>query len=163
VTTTAEVTGSSVPAPHHHHDHSAARTGRRPRWLVPAAVGAVGALATAYVAWQDPNGDGAYPLCPTFATFGVDCPGCGGLRATHALTQGDVLAAFDHNVLVAVTVPLMAVVWFLWLLRSLGVRTPALPAVTPRAWWALGALLLAFTIVRNLSGVGLFEYLAATA
>ncbi len=120
-------------------------------------------MAFAYVAWQDPNGDGAYPLCPTFSLFGVDCPGCGGLRATHALTQGDVVAAFDHNVIVALFVPLMVVVWALWLARTLGWRTPALPALTARVWWGLGALLLVFTVARNLPGGGLFEYLAATA
>lgn len=158
MTATAEVPASSADQPHHPPARRA-----RPRWLAPVGVGAIGALATAYVAWQDPNGDGAFPLCPTFSLFGVDCPGCGGLRATHALTRGDVVTAFDHNVLVAIVVPLFAVVWFLWLLRTLGVRTPHLPVPTPRVWWALGALVLAFTVVRNLSGVGLFEYLAATA
>jgi hypothetical protein len=126
-------------------------------------VGAVGALATAYVAWQDPNGDGAYPLCPTFSLFGIDCPGCGGLRATHALTRGDLAAAVDHNLVITLVVPLAALLWGLWLLRSLGVRTPSLPVPSPRVWWVLGALLLVFTVARNLSGVGVFEYLAATA
>lgn len=162
MTAPARARASSAPAPHHH-DKPAAGSRSRPRWLAPVGVGALAGLATAYVAWQDPNGDGAYPLCPTFSLFGIDCPGCGGLRATHALTQGDLVAAFDHNVVVALFVPIMVVVWALWLARSLGVRTPELPAPTARVWWGLGAVLLAFTVVRNLPGGGLFEYLAATA
>lgn len=126
-------------------------------------VGLGVALTTAYTAWQDPNADGVFPQCPTYSVFGVDCPGCGGLRAVHALTQGDLVAAADHNLVAAVVLPVLAVVWVLWLLRTLGVATPRLPHLRGAGWLAVGLTLVAFTIVRNLSGVAAFEYLAATA
>lgn len=158
-----------APAPDHTHDHDHAhddgpRTGSpRPAWVGPVAVGLGGALAIAYTAWQDPNGDGVFPQCPTREVFGVDCPGCGGLRAVHALTRGDVLAAVDHNVLAVVIVPLAIVAWALWLAHSLGVAVPRPPRLRRPALIALGLGLLAFTVVRNIGGVALFEYLHSSA
>lgn len=135
------------------------RLGTGRPWLAPAAVGVGLALATAYTSWQDPNGSGAYPGCPLRAMTGWDCPGCGGLRATHALTQGDIFGALDHNVFVAIGVPLAALLWVRWMVLKLGVRVPGLPKVSRTAWWALGIIVVAFTVVRNIPGVGAFEYL----
>ena len=39
---------------------------------------------------MDPDKGGAYPLCPSKALFGVDCPACGGLRGTNALLHGRI-------------------------------------------------------------------------
>lgn len=126
-------------------------------------VGGLVALTTAYTAWQDPNADGVFPQCPTRSLLGVDCPGCGGLRAVHALTQGDVLAAADHNLIAVIVLPVLVLVWGRWLLRTLGVATPRLPRLRGPGWVAVGLTLLAFTIVRNVNGMAAFEYLAATA
>lgn len=132
---------------------------RRNPWLMPTLVGAAAGVATAYTAWQDPNREGMFPGCPLRELTGWDCPGCGGLRATHALTRGDVFGALDHNVWVAVGVPIAAVLWLFWLLRTLGVHDRRMPKVPAAVWWTAGALLLAFTVVRNIPGVALFEYL----
>ncbi|WCO68501.1 DUF2752 domain-containing protein [Iamia majanohamensis] len=132
---------------------------RRP-WLAPAGVGVGVALATAYTAWQDPTtGDGLFPGCPLRSMTGWDCPGCGGLRATHALTHGDLAGALDHNVWVAVGVPLAIVVWLLWTLRTLGVPVPRLPRPRRAALGVAAVAMLVFTVVRNIPGVAAFEYL----
>lgn len=143
---------------------AATARGGRPPWLLPAGVGLAAGIGLLYTSWQDPNtSEGAYPLCPSFSLFGIDCPGCGGLRATHALTNGDVVAAFDHNLVITLLWPIAVVAWVLWLLHSLGVRAPRFPEVDGRWWWVIGPALLLFTVARNLPFGGVFEYLAATA
>lgn len=131
---------------------------RRP-WIAPAATGVGLALAAAYTAWQDPNRSGAFPACPLREVTGWDCPGCGGLRGTHALLHGDLAGALDHNVFLAIAVPIAALLWLRWMLASLGVRVPGLPKVRGKAWLALGTVVLVFTVLRNIPGVGAFEYL----
>jgi hypothetical protein len=96
------------------------------RLVAPMAVGGAALLGVVYLGAVDPNEPGHYPLCPTQALLGVDCPGCGGLRCVHALARGDVVGALDHNALaVLVLLPLAVITWALWLRRAW--RGPALP------------------------------------
>lgn len=128
----------------------------RPRWVAPVAVGAAGACACAAVALWNP-GDGGTPVCWSQGVFGVDCPFCGGLRAANSLLRGDLAAALDHNVLLAVAMPLLALAWAVWLVRSLQDREvprwlhralhPPVPVLV-----GLGVFLLAFAVVRNIDG-----------
>lgn len=135
--------------------------GRRLAAPLAALAGALAGLA--YLGVVDPNEPGHYPLCPTRALFGVDCPGCGLLRGTHDLVTGNISGALDNNILLVVIVPVAIVLWVRWLLRSWrGVR----PAVTyeqfrRRNAVMTGALVVAllFGVVRNLvpylgSGIG---------
>jgi hypothetical protein len=145
------------------------------RARAPLAVGAVALLATAYVGLIDPNDPGHYPLCPTKAVSGLDCPGCGGLRAVHSLTRGDVVGALDHNAFVVVVLlPLAVVLWAAWLVRSL--RTPAdgdapaqhsrverlADALTSRPAVVTGVVVMAvFTVVRNVDVVPALAWLGS--
>jgi hypothetical protein len=101
----------------------------------------------------DPNQAGHYPLCPTKALFGVDCPGCGLLRGTHDLVTGDVSGAIDHNVLLIVLVPLAIVLWARWAMRAWRGRTAEVTYGQFRrrnAAMLVGlVLVLAFGVVRN--------------
>ncbi|HMR96270.1 MAG TPA: DUF2752 domain-containing protein [Microthrixaceae bacterium] len=121
----------------------------RPRWVAPAATGAALVAGCAAIALWDP-GDGGVAVCWSKALFGIDCPLCGGLRATNALTRGDWFAAADHNVLVAVGLPLLAVLWAVWLIRSIQGRPLDLPRIPRAAVIGFGVFLLAFAVVRNL-------------
>jgi hypothetical protein len=110
----------------------------------------LGAAATAYVAAVDPNRPGHYPVCPFLALTGWWCPGCGGLRAVHALTRGDLGTALHDNVLVVALCGFTAGYWTFWALRaSRGRPRPAFRLGRP---WAVAAavLVLLFTLVRNL-------------
>lgn len=114
---------------------------RSRRLVAPLAVGALTVCAAAYVGLVDPNEPGHYPLCPTKALTGLDCPGCGGLRATHALVTGDLVGALDHNAFVVlVVIPLAVVAWVAWLVRCW--RGPATPvpgaAPVPSSYAAVG-------------------------
>jgi hypothetical protein len=115
----------------------------------PVASVAAAAAAFAVVALVDPNQPGHYPTCPFFAVTGHWCPGCGSLRAMHALTQGDVAAAAGLNVLALASLPVLALIWLRWARRSWTGAPRARPA--PAALiWALAIGVLVFGVIRNL-------------
>ena len=127
-------------------------TGTRRARALRAPVAAAGAAlaATTYVGLVDPNQSGHYPTCPFLFITGYYCPGCGSLRAVHALTHGDVGAAVGLNVLAVVGIVLAATIWGRWGLRSWRgqPRTRVAPAWT--LYVALGVVVV-FWIVRNLT------------
>ncbi|MDX3515996.1 DUF2752 domain-containing protein [Streptomyces caniscabiei] len=110
-------------------------------WLGALLLAAV-ALATALA---DPAQQGPFPACPFRAVTGLDCPGCGSLRALHQLTHGHVVAAADYNALLLAFLPVAAGVW----LRVVTSRSR--PRHLP-VWWgrAVLAVLFLWTVVRNL-------------
>lgn len=126
----------------------------RPRsryaWTRPLALGAVTLAGTAYTAAFNPNDPSEpFPLCPLKAVVGWDCPACGCLRATHALTNGQIGAALDHNVIWVLMVPVVVLGWAAWMARSLGATVPRLRLPS----WVAPAFiigLVAFGVVRNL-------------
>jgi hypothetical protein len=119
-------------------------------------VGAAGAASVLLLHFVDPNQAGHYPVCPTYALFGVYCPGCGALRATHDLTNGDLAGAWAMNPLAVLAAPYLLWAWGAWLRRTITQR--------PRKFLAPGWLvlaiaigILAFGVLRNLPGL---EFLA---
>jgi hypothetical protein len=126
---------------------------RARRLLAPVGTALGVIVATGYIRVVDPNEPGHYPMCPTLALFGIDCPGCGGLRATHALANGDVAGALDHNALFVVLVPALVALWGMWVYRA---WTGVTPALTPRretvariAPMIVLLVVMVFAIVRN--------------
>ncbi|NGO13901.1 DUF2752 domain-containing protein [Streptomyces sp. HC44] len=119
------------------------------RLAVPGGVLAAVAGAFAYVAAVDPNEPGHYPACPLLQYTGVYCPGCGGLRSAHAFVHGDFAAALGANALAVAGYFVFAVVWTVWAVRSVRGR-PLRIDLGRVQLWGLGALLLVFTVVRNL-------------
>ncbi|UUU21320.1 DUF2752 domain-containing protein [Streptomyces sp. DSM 40750] len=117
--------------------------------LVPAGVLTAVGGAFAYVAAVDPNEPGHYPVCPLWRFTGLYCPGCGGLRSAHAFAHGDLATALTDNALAVAGFLGCAVLWTVWVVRAVRGR-PLRFALGPVQLWALGALVLVFTIVRNL-------------
>ncbi len=137
---------SQVPAPQGHGSVLKRRTG----WLAtPLGILAAVAGAFAYVGTVDPNESGHYPVCPLLELTGVLCPGCGGLRSAHAFIHGDLGAALEANAIATVGYFLFAAVWVLWLVRAWRGQ-PLRIGLAPVWWWGVGAVLLIFTVVRNL-------------
>lgn len=119
--------------------------------LVPLGVAALTLVGVGYVASVDPNVAGHYPTCPFLAITGWYCPGCGALRAVHALGHGDLMTALARNPFAVVAFGYILVTWVLWLERTARGR--------PRRWlappWVLYGVLgavLAFWVLRNLPG-----------
>lgn len=129
------------------------RPGRTDRAQSSAlALSSMGACAV--IALVDPGTAGRYPVCPTQALLGIDCPACGTLRGLHALSRGRVADALGHNVLLLVAVPIALLIWFRWARTAVGL--PLRPLEMPR--WVLPTTVVVaaiFTIVRNLPIQGL--------
>ncbi len=119
------------------------------RVAVPAGVLAAVAGAFAYVGAVNPNEPGHYPVCPLLRLTGLYCPGCGGLRAAHAFVHGDFVTALTDNAVAVLGFVGFAVVWTVWVARAVRGR-PTRFARGPVALWSLGALVLVFTVARNL-------------
>jgi hypothetical protein len=76
------------------------------------------ALAAAVLFFFDPATAGFYPPC-LFRTFlGVQCPGCGSLRAVHQLLHGNFSEAWALNQPLLIALPLAAAIGLLNLLRN---------------------------------------------
>jgi hypothetical protein len=142
----------SIPAP----APSAPRTARPPRRVAPFAVLGAVVLGGAAVVVAHRAGI-ALPACPFHELTGLDCPGCGGTRAVLALGRGDVAAAADHHVLLVLAlIPLLLVGWAAWVRAAWQGRHVRL-VLPPRAVPALVAVLVAFTVLRNVPGVPLLD------
>lgn len=90
-----------------------------------------------------------YPKCMLHRLTGLDCPGCGGLRATHQLLHGNLLAAFQLNPLLMCLLPLGA---YFGLRHIVFLRTGRLwrqPFRSPRWIALLAAVVIAFGVLRN--------------
>ena len=126
----------------------------RSRRLLPVVVTALAALVgTVYLRAVDPNVPGHYPGCPSQMWFGIDCPGCGGMRGTYDLLHGDVGGMLDHNVLLIFAWPLAITAFGVWAFRAWTGRRPRVDIPTQarrsRIWvWVLIGV-LAFGVVRN--------------
>ncbi len=118
----------------------------RDRLFTAVGTGAVLAGALGYVALADPhNTTSVYPLCPFKWLTGWNCPFCGGLRLTHDVLHGDLMAGINDNVFLLVGIPLLAV-WVL-LRRRLGKAALPIPAVL-----TITVAAALWTVVRNLPG-----------
>jgi hypothetical protein len=128
-----------------------ALTGGRRALLQPLGVATAALLGTGYVAAVDPNAAGHYPTCPFLAITGWYCPGCGALRAVHALAHGDLFTALARNPFVVVALGYLVVVWALWLDRAATGRARRWLAPPWVLYCVLGAT-LAFWVLRNVPG-----------
>lgn len=127
------------------------RVSRARRLAAPLLTLGAAAAAFAYVGAVDPNEPGHYPLCPLLNLTGILCPGCGGLRSAHAFAHGDLSTAFGANALAVAGYFVFAGFMALWLVRAYrGGPAPRL-ALKPLYWWGMGAVVLVFSVVRNLS------------
>lgn len=115
--------------------------------LTAGVLGAVGLL----LALRDPHVPGSYGVCPTYALTGLQCAGCGALRATHELVTGDLAAAWALNPLLVVAVPVVGALWLLWLgVRAGWWQGPRVtPAMVVTGWTVAAVVVLGYSVLRN--------------
>ncbi len=119
----------------------------RAGYLGLALLGAAG-IALLYV--FDPRNAGVFPTCPFLSLTGCFCPGCGTLRALHALLRGDVGGAIGYNLLTVLALPFVAYSYATGAMRTFGLRAPRPVFVHPGLIWALLAAIVAYWALRNL-------------
>jgi len=98
-----------------------------------------------------PEQNAFYPRCFLFATTGLQCPGCGGLRAVHQLLHGNISDAFHLNALFVTALPLLASFACVCVLCRTTGRTPPNPIRHPASGFILLGILITFAILRNLT------------
>lgn len=91
-----------------------------------------------------------YPRCLLHALTGLQCPGCGGLRAAHHLLHGEIASAFQLNPLLVLLLPVLALSLLAYLMNLYTGRDWLNPFRQPVGLWVLLGLFVAFGIVRNL-------------
>ena len=88
-----------------------------------------------------------YPQCLFHQMTGLDCPGCGSLRAMHALLHGNIVAAVHFNAFLVLSLPLFAWVGFVFLRRR---KMSSSFQLKPVWMWLYLAAFAIFAIARNL-------------
>jgi len=98
----------------------------------------------------DPASGGIFPPCPLHYLTGLYCPGCGSLRAMHALLHGDFLQAWAMNPLTVILLPFL--IYGLMSEALIGMRGRGLtqPAFSAGQIRVLFAVIVLFGVVRNL-------------
>jgi hypothetical protein len=98
----------------------------------------------------DPANSPIFPPCPLRYLTGLYCPGCGSLRALHALLHGDLRQALAMNSLTVILLPFIGC----GLVSEICMQFRGQPIVGTRipATWirALFAVIVLFGIARNL-------------
>jgi hypothetical protein len=130
-----------------------ARGDARPRWRKLVLPGAVaGTLVSAAVALhvRDPHAQGSWGICPTKAVLGIECPGCGGLRAVNDLTNLQLVDAISSNLAFVAAIPVLAYVFARWSMgRWRGQAWDPSERAMNLSGLTLVVVLTVFTVLRN--------------
>jgi Protein of unknown function (DUF2752) len=126
---------------------------RSERLKAPAWTAAGLAVATLALHVRDPHTSGSWGVCPLYATTGIYCPGCGGLRGVNDLTNGHLGQAASSNLLLVLAMPFAALVFARWAYAAwTGRELRAVPAMPAAVKVALVVAVVVFTVARNLPG-----------
>jgi hypothetical protein len=121
---------------------------KRQYWIAALLLG-VGALLGVLFFFA-PDRYAFYPRCLFHSMTGLQCPGCGGLRAAHRLMHGDMAGAFHFNPLFVLLIPVCLALGGVTIVNRLSGRV-WLPVLRQPFWlWLLLAVALIFGVGRNI-------------
>jgi len=121
---------------------------RRYKQIALASCLVAGLGAAAILFFFDPAHIAIYPVCTFHRLTGLDCPGCGGLRAAHQLLHGHLAAAWRFNAFLVLSLPVLA--WLVLRLVRRHFRRDSAPVIRPLWLWVWLAAWMAFSVLRNL-------------
>jgi hypothetical protein len=125
---------------------------RAARHPAAAPLGAIAAAlaGSLYLYGTDPHQSGHWlPRCPFNWATGLLCPICGATRMAYDLLHADPVRAFHDNALLLLCAPFLLAVAGRWAVAGLRGRYWR-PVLGPRASLAVGAVLVAWAVLRNL-------------
>ena len=107
------------------------------------------ALGATYLFIFEPGKTGFFPGCPFRAITGFTCPGCGSTRGLHRLLHGDMVAAFELNPLMVLSLPFL--LYALLRYTNAAVRGRPLHRIqlNSKYIWMLLVVILSFWVFRN--------------
>jgi len=114
--------------------------------LWPTLIVGVGAALLLF--FFDPARVPIYPVCTFHRITGLNCPGCGSLRAMHELLHGNLRAALHFNAFVVLSLALFA--WLGCRLIRRKLKNDSTPVIRPFWLWIYLAAFLTFGILREL-------------
>ena len=123
------------------------------RFPVAVLVALIVAFAAGVLFIFNPSEHGFFPRCYFHAATGLNCPGCGSLRALHQLLHGHIVEAIRLNALLMLG--LSALAWRgvrMFTARRRG--EPAALTIPPRWLWTFLFVAVAFTVLRNVPAFG---------
>lgn len=111
----------------------------------------LGAVLVGLLWWWDP-GRWQMPVCSFHRLTGWHCPGCGGLRAAHALLHGRLAEAWADNRLLVLLLPWVGYGLVLWSLSTVWPhrRWRGRWLYSPCAFLLISLVAMLFGILRNL-------------
>lgn len=115
---------------------------------LPAALAVIAAMVVLFI--FDPSRVPIYPVCWFHRLTGLNCPGCGCLRAMHQLLHGNIQAALHLNAMLVLSVPLSA--WLGFRLLQKRIQSSPEPVLRPAWLWVYVGMWLVFGILRDLPG-----------
>ncbi|MFG1805795.1 DUF2752 domain-containing protein [Streptomyces sp. NPDC049040] len=116
----------------------------------PLGALAAGLAGAAFLYRTDPHQPGHWlPRCPFNWATGLLCPVCGATRMAYDLLHADPVRAFHDNGLLLLCTPFLLAVAGRWAVAGLRGRRWR-PVLGARASYAVGAVLVAWAVLRNL-------------
>jgi len=98
----------------------------------------------------DPARSGMFPPCPVHYLTGLYCPGCGSLRAIHALLHGDLRQALAMNALTVILLPFIGYGLALEVFAEVRERPGPGMKLSATSIRVLGMFIVIFGVARNL-------------
>ena len=114
-----------------------------------ALIWATLAAGAVYIFIFEPGKSGIFPGCPFRTVTGFACPGCGSTRGLHCLLHGKVVAAFEFNPLLIVSLPFLLYALVRYTTAAVHGRPLHWKQVNPKYVWLLVAAILSFWVFRN--------------
>jgi len=116
----------------------------------PVLVAAGGVALGVYTYVRNPSTQRGFIPCPLHSMTGLWCPGCGMTRGLHKLLHGDVVGMLGMNIFLPFLLGAVVWGWLSWVQDTRGARPLPRFHLPTWAWWALGASVVAYGVLRNL-------------